>query len=379
MTQIYLDNAATTPIYSEVIEVVSSCMLSVYGNPSSVHKVGRTAKTAIENARKNIASYFNAKSSEIVFTSGGTEANHFILTNAVVNLGIKTIISSKIEHKSVLETLKRLQDSYSITVHWVKVNEKGQISEQHLQELLQSDDEKKLVSLMYVNNEIGTVLSLQKVALLCKQNNAFFHSDTVQGIGNYRIDTQQIPIDFFVASAHKFHANKGIGFAFIKKGIGIQAQILGGSQERGVRAGTENVCGILGMEKALEMAYSALKEKETYLQSLKSYFIENLQKNIKDIVFNGCSDKAELSSYNIINVRFPKKYKMLLFQLDMQGVLVSGGSACQSGSLTKSYVLSEILPKKEADKTSIRFSFSKFNTKQEIDTTIKIIKNILEK
>lgn len=378
MKTIYLDNAATTPLLPEVVEVVTKSMLGVYGNPSSTHQEGRKAKTAVETARKNIAKHFNAASNEIVFTSGGSEADNLILTNAVINLGVTTIISSKIEHKAVLETISYLQKTHQVKVFWVKVTPYGTIDEQHLQELLQKNEEKKIVSLMYVNNEIGTILNLEKIAILCKENNALFHSDTVQGIGRYIIDTQKIPIDFFASSAHKFHGSKGVGFAFIKRGYGIQPQLLGGSQERGARAGTENIHSILGMEKALEMAYANLDEDKKYIQKIKSYFIKKLQENFKDITFNGSSAEEDKSTYTIVNVRFPKNYTMLLFQLDMQGVAVSGGSACQSGSTIGSYVLNEILPKDEVEKTSIRFSFSKLNTVEEIDETIKILKKILK-
>lgn len=379
MTTIYLDNAATTPLFTEVSKVVTESMLKVYGNPSSTHQEGRKAKAAIETARKNIAKHFNAAFNEIVFTSGGSEADNLILTNAVVNLGVTTIISSKIEHKAVLETIAYLQKTYNVKVFWVKVSQKGNIDEEHLQELLQKNTEKKMVSLMYINNEIGTILNLEKIAVLCKENNVLFHSDTVQGIGRYVIDTQKIPIDFFVSSAHKFHGPKGVGFAFIKKGYGIQPQLLGGSQERGARAGTENIHSILGMEKALEMAYANLKKDKEYIQKMKNYFIDSLYKNFENITFNGNSNKEDESTYTIVNVRFPKKYTMLLFQLDMQGIAVSGGSACQSGSTVGSYVLNEILPKSEAEKTSVRFSFSKLNTIEEIDKTIEILKKIIKK
>lgn len=377
MKNIYLDNAATTPIIPEVIEVISTTMANFYGNPSSTHQIGRKAKSLVETARKNIAKQFNAASNEIVFTAGGSEADNLILRNAIINLGVTTIISSKIEHHAVLHTIENLQKEFKISVHWVDVDEKGCVSYLHLEELLQLSDEKKLVSLMYVNNELGNLLDLKKVSDLCVANNALFHSDSVQGIGHFEMDIQETPIDFFVASAHKFHGPKGVGFAYIKRGFGIYPILHGGEQERGARAGTENLHSILGMEKALEISCANLKEESTYIQQLKSYLIQELQHNFKGIEFNGLPKSETESSYIILNVRFPKDYKMLLFNLDLKGIAVSGGSACQSGSNKGSHVLNEILSEKEALKTSVRFSFSKLNTMEEIDYLITELKNLL--
>ncbi len=379
MDYIYLDNAATTPMLPEVIETMTHTMETIFGNPSSTHQIGRTAKSAIENARKSIANHFKALPSEILFTSGGSEADNFILKNAVENLGVTTIISSKIEHKAVLETLILLEKTHKITVLWVNIDKKGMVDEQHLLDLLSQNEEKKLVSLMFVNNEIGTLLPLKRIADLCKQNNALFHSDTVQGIGHFSIDVTEIPIDFFTASAHKFHGSKGVGFLFARKGLKIKSQLSGGYQERGMRAGTENIAGILGMEKALEIAYKNLEKNQKYIQNLKSYCIQQIEENIEGVIFNGSSKDSSKSSYVILNIRLPKEYKMLLFQLDLQGIAVSGGSACESGSQIGSYVLNEILPKEEIKKTSIRLSFSKLNTKEDIDITIQTIKKIIEK
>ncbi len=379
MNHIYLDNAATTPMLPEVIETMTDAMKNTFGNPSSTHQIGRTAKALVENARKNIASHFGASASEILFTSGGSEGDNFILKNAVENLGVTTIISSKIEHKAVLETIYFLEKRHKITALWVNIDEKGMVDEEHLKELLTQNDEKKLVSLMYVNNEIGTLLPLKKIATICKEYNALFHSDTVQGIGHFPINVTEIPIDFFTASTHKFHGAKGVGFLFARKELKVKSQLLGGHQERGMRAGTENIAGILGMEKALEIAYKNLEEDRHYIQNLKSYCIEQLEKHIEGIAFNGSSKDLENSSYIILNARLPKQYKMLLFQLDLQKIAISGGSACESGSQIGSYVLNEILPKEEVNKTSIRISFSKFNTKEEIDKTIQTIKKIINK
>ena len=377
MKNIYLDNAATTQILPEVIDVITQSMTQFYGNPSSTHQIGRKAKSLVETARKNIAKHFNASANEIVFTAGGSEADNLILRNAVINLGVTTIISSKIEHHAVLHTINNLVKEYNITVHWVDLDDYGKINFTHLEDLLQQDTSKKMVSLMYINNEIGNILNLNKVSKLCADNNTFFHSDAVQGVGHFKMDVKKTPIDFFVASAHKFHGPKGVGFAYIKKGFGIYPILHGGEQERGARAGTENVHSILGMEKALEIAYLNLEEDTKYIQNIKSYFIHELKHNFEGIIFNGSSESETKSSYIILNVRFPKEYAMLLFNLDLKGISVSGGSACQSGSNKGSHVLNSILPENEQLKTSVRFSFSKFNAIEEIDFVIKTLKEIL--
>ena len=377
MKNIYLDNAATTPILPEVIEVVTHTMTDFYGNPSSTHQIGRKSKSLVETARKNIAKQFNAASNEIIFTAGASEADNLILRNAVTNLKVTTIISSKIEHHAILHTIDNLVEEFGITVNWVDLDEKGGVNYNHLEQLLLSSDEKKLVSLMYINNEIGNLLDIKRVSDLCIEHKALFHSDAVQGIGHFNIDIKETPIDFFVSSAHKYHGPKGVGFAYIKKGFGIQPILHGGEQERGARAGTENIHSILGMEKALEIACANLEDESVYIQNIKSYFIQELKNNFEGIQFNGFSESETKSSYIILNARFPKDYAMLLFNLDIKGIAVSGGSACQSGSNKGSHVLNEILPESEAIKTSIRFSFSKFNTVHEIDYVIASLKEIL--
>ncbi len=377
MKKIYLDNAATTPILPEVIEVVSSTMLDVYGNPSSAHQHGRKAKTMVETARKNIAKCFNASASEIIFTSGGSEADNLVLINAVRNFGVKTIISSKIEHHAVLHTIDFLEINYDINILWVDLNEYGEVNINHLESLLKQNNEKKLVSLMHINNEIGNINPLEKISQLCVENKALFHSDAVQGVGHFDIDVKKLPIDFFVASAHKFHGPKGVGFAYIKKGFALKPILHGGEQERGTRAGTENVHSILGMEKALITAIKNLKRDTEYIQDLKNYFVQILKSNFEGVEFNGLSESKEKSSYIILNVRFPEKYPMLLFNLDLKGIAVSGGSACQSGANKGSHVLNSILDKKEVSKTSVRFSFCKFNTKNDIDYVVKILKELI--
>jgi cysteine desulfurase len=379
MNTFYLDNAATTQIDDQVIEVIHSSMKNNYGNPSSVHQFGRKAKSAIETARKNIAKHLNVSASEIIFTAGGTEADNLILHNAVFNLEIKRIVTSKIEHHAVLHTCNYLEKAHNIIVDYVDVDEFGFVNLAHLNELLSNSSTKTLVSLMLINNEIGNLLDAKKVSKICKEHNALFHSDTVQAIGHFEIDLQKTPIDFIVASAHKFHGPKGVGFAYFKKGFGILPMFHGGEQEKGARSSTENVHSILGMEKALDIALSNLEKDKESIERLKKYFISELLKISKDIQFNGFSSILNKSTYTILNVRFPLNNDMLLFSLDMAGIAVSGGSACQSGSALGSHVLLEILNKKEADKTSVRFSFSKYTTIQEIDFVLSYLKNNLKK
>jgi cysteine desulfurase len=379
MNSIYLDNAATTPIDKEVIDVMCQSMLNNNGNPSSIHQFGRRAKASVETARKNIAKHFNVTASEIIFTAGGTEADNLILQNAVTNLGVEVIITSKIEHHAVLHTCDYLNKTHQTEIIYVNVENDGDIDLKHLELLLeQFKDKKCLVSLMYLNNEIGNLLSLEKVCSLCSSYNALFHSDTVQAIGHYNIDLQKIAIDFIAASAHKFHGPKGVGFAYFKKGFGIQPMLHGGDQEKGARSSTENVHSILGMDKALDIAINNIEIDRTHLTHLKSYFISELRSNFTDVRFNGNSSDLTKSSYTILSTRFSNANDMLLFTLDLNGIAVSGGSACQSGSSKGSHVLDEILSYDEANDISVRFSFSKNTTKEEIDFTVLKLKELLK-
>ncbi|CAM1335091.1 cysteine desulfurase family protein [Tenacibaculum aestuariivivum] len=379
MKYVYLDNAATTPMLPEVIEVIQQSMLQNFGNPSSIHRFGRKAKAAVETARKNIAKHFNVSASEIIFTSGGTEADNLILQNAVLNLGVTRIITSKIEHHAVLRTVEYLKREYKITVDYTPLTEKGAIDITAFEMLLKETTAKTLVSLMYVNNEIGNLLPIEIITVLCKENKAYFHSDTVQAIGHYNLDLQKLPVDFIVASAHKFHGPKGVGFVYVKKGISIQPMLYGGEQEKGMRASTENVHGILGMEKALQISYSNLQVDMKQIKQLKKYFIEQLIVSFKNIQFNGESANLKKSSHTILNVTFPAKDKMMLFNLDIQGVAVSGGSACQSGASKGSHVLRAFLKKEQIENASVRFSFSKLTTKVDIDFCIEKLKKTQKK
>ncbi len=376
---IYLDNAATTPMLPEVISAMHDSMLQVFGNPSSTHSYGRKAKALVENARKNIAKHFNVTANEIIFTAGGSEADNLIIRNAVTQLGVKRIITSKLEHDAVLRSIEALEKEFAIDVQYVELLPDGGIDDEDLEVLLDFPDSKVLVSLMYVNNETGRILDIQKISDLCRKYNALFHSDTVQGVGHFKIDLQKTPIDFIAASAHKFHGPKGVGFAYIKKGTVVNPILLGGDQEHGTRAGTENIHSILGLEKALQIAYDNLDKDITYIQGLKSYFIKEIQRKIPGVVFNSKSDAIEESSYIILNVRFPDEYPMLLMRLDLLGIAVSGGSACQSGSTKGSHVLQCILDETEVLNSSVRFSFSKNNTMAELDFVIQTLKELITK
>ena len=377
MNKIYFDNAATTPIHPKVIELINDSMQTVFGNPSSSHQYGRSAKALVETARKNIAKRLNVTASEIVFTAGGSEADNMILRNAVDNLGVTRIITSKIEHHAVLHTVTALEKEKNIHVDYVNLLADGSINTDHLEKLLKNKPSNTLVSLMYINNEIGNILDVKTVSGLCQEYNALFHSDAVQVFGHFNLDLQEIPVDFVVASAHKFHGPKGVGFAYFKKGFGIKPILTGGEQERGARAGTENVHSIIGMERALELAYENLEADKEYVQNLKDYFITQLKATINDVAFNGLTTDIKKSSYVILSVRFPVDSAMLLFNLDMKGIAASGGSACQSGSSVGSHVLNEILSEEDAQKTSVRFSFNRHNTKEEVDFVVGVLKEKL--
>tara|TARA_R110002049_G_scaffold76250_4_gene196083 strand:- start:4949 stop:6094 length:1146 start_codon:yes stop_codon:yes gene_type:complete len=379
MTPVYFDNAATTKIRKEVIETMVGVMEENYGNASSTHSFGRSSKSLIEYSRKAIAKHFNVSAGEIVFTSGGTEADNLVLKSAVRDLKVTHIITSKIEHHAVLHTVNQLEKEYNVLVSYVDLDENGQIDYGHLERLLQTD-KKTLVSLMHINNEIGNLLDLKRVAVLCKDSDALFHSDTVQSVGHYKLDLNAIPVDFLAASAHKFHGPKGVGFVFIRKGSGLKASIFGGEQERGFRAGTESIHNIVGLEKALQYAYNHLEEETDYIKTLKQYFIERLNIEIPKVSFNGLSENITNSAYNLVNICLPvapEKSAMLLFQLDLKNIACSKGSACQSGSAQISHVLAEILSDDAMQKPSIRFSFSIYNTKEEVDYVVGVLKDLV--
>ena len=374
MKKVYLDNASTTAVRAEVIQEMTKVLTEDYGNPSSTHSLGRAAKSILELSRKSIAKNLNATAQEIIFTSCGTEANNWILRSAVKDLKVERIITSKIEHHAVLYTALVLEKEYGTQIDYVAVKPNGEIDITDLVELL-SQQKKTLVSLMHVNNEIGTVLDLERVGRICQEHNALFHSDTVQSIGKTTLDLQKLPVDFIVASAHKFHGPKGSGFAFIRKNSGLQPLFFGGEQEKGLRAGTEALHQIAGMAKALTISQHNLEAERDYISELKNYLITKLEAEFPAFKINGSKD----GFYTVLNFILPfyeDKTAMILFNLDMKGIAVSRGSACQSGSIKPSHVLAEMLSEEDLKKPSLRVSFSHYNTKEDIDELIAALKTI---
>ena len=376
---VYFDNAATTQVRDEVVDEISNVLKNCFGNPSSIHSFGRSAKSYIETSRKSVAKILNCEPGEIIFNSGGTESDNSILKCAIKDLGIKHIISSKIEHHAVTHTLDELE-SQNVKVHYVKLKENGNIDIKDLEYLLSINTDPKLVTLMYINNEIGNILDINSVSNLCQKYNALFHSDAVQAVGHYPIDLKSLKIDFLSSAGHKFHGPKGVGFTYINKSTKIKSFICGGPQERGLRAGTESVHNIVGMTKALEIANENMEKETQYVRSIKKYMIDNLSNLFSDIHFNGESGNMSNSTYTVLNVCFPisnDKAAMLDFQLDLKGIACSKGSACQSGSSEGSHVLSEIQNDSQKKLPSVRFSFSHNNTKEEVDYLMETLKEFI--
>lgn len=373
---IYLDNAATTPLDPEVIEVMVETMKNEYGNPSSIHAHGRQAKTIVEKARKTIANLLHVSPAEIFFTSGGTEADNMAIVRSIEAYGITHAVTTPIEHHAVLHTLEELAKNDKIQLDLLRLDEQGNIDLNQLEELL-AKNPRSLVSIMHANNEIGNLTDIKRVSEICQQFNAIFHSDTVQTMGHYKHDLSELKIDFITGAGHKFHGPKGVGFLYINGNNKIRPLIFGGAQERNMRGGTENVYGIVGLAKALEIAYREMDEHHAYIQGLKSYMIEELKKAIPAIEFNGNLD-PEKSLYTVLNVSLPctNMSDMLLFNLDISGISASGGSACSSGSDIGSHVLRGI--NANPDRPSVRFSFCKNNTKEEIDIVVAKLKEICE-
>lgn len=373
--KVYFDNAATTPLDEEVLAAMMPYLKEHFGNPSTQYSYGRDTRAAIEEARKEIAQLINAQASEVIFTSGATESNNMVIKGAVNYLGVERIITSPIEHHCVEYSVDFCRDHLQVETAFVKIDDKGNIDFDDLETLLQSSSKKTLVSLMHANNEIGTLLDAERVGALCKKYNALFHSDTVQTFAHFPIDVQKMNVDFISGAAHKFHGPKGIGFLYMRKQHKLQAYIHGGGQERGFRAGTENVYGIVGMAAAAKKAYANLENDKAYILGLKNYFIQQLQANFQDIDFNGNIDENSL--FTVLNVSFPPSDKaaLLLFMLDIDGICCSGGSACGSGASAGSHVISALA--KDENRVSIRFSFSKHNTKEEVDYVISKIKEKL--
>lgn len=374
---VYLDNAATTPIAPEVVEAMLPVLQDGFGNPSSTHSFGRKTKALIETSRRSIAKHLNCQPSELIFTSGGTEADNMALTSAVLHYGAEHIITSEIEHKAVIAASNALEKTRSVKISYVKLDSNGAVDLNDLERLLQGD-EKKIVSLMHANNEIATLLPIKKVSELCKKYGACFHSDTVQTMGHYAFDLQELDIDFLTCAAHKFHGPKGIGFLYVNKKTKANALIHGGAQERGMRGGTENVYGIVGLAKAMDLAYEDVLGHQKHVQGLKDLMISELKSMFDDVDFHG-DIRPESSLYTVLNVCFPRTEKagMLLFTLDLKGIAVSGGSACSSGASVGSHVLTGI----DADMTrpNVRFSFSRYTTKEEIEFALEQIRVVFEK
>lgn len=377
--QVYLDNAATTQIDSEVISAITQFMNAYYGNPSSTHSIGRQARVELEKARKKIASLIGALEKEIIFTSGGTEANNAVLKSIALSKKVDRIISSPIEHHSILDTLEWVKENSTIEIILLNVDAKGNVDIQQLEDLLKLNIP-TLVSLMHANNEIGNIMDLKSVGDLCRSNNALFHSDMVQTIGHLPQSLNDIPVDFATASAHKYHGPKGVGFIYINsKTTGLPIFMSGGAQERGIRGGTENISGIIGMAKALELATKSITKDQEHFLMLKKRTLDGLKKNIPSIKFNGLSDNLIESLNTILNIKLPgEKDETLLFNLDIQGVCLSEGSACSSGAIEGSHVINS-LHKNQDTGNNFRISFSKFNTIEDVDYTIKLISEITKK
>ncbi|MBL7794697.1 MAG: cysteine desulfurase [Saprospiraceae bacterium] len=374
MKRVYLDNAATTQMDPQVIEFMVAAMNQYHGNPSSIHAEGRVARAAIEQARKKVANYLGASIGEIIFTSCGTESNNMALKCSVRDLGVRRIISSPTEHHCVLHSLDSISNGEQAEVKYLSVDEKGRIDMAQLEQWLREDDTKTLVSLMHANNEIGTMIDLAEVSRLCQQYNALFHTDTVQTMAFFSINLSEIKVNFLTGSAHKFHGPKGIGFLYMNKENIVKPFIDGGAQERNMRAGTENLHGIIGLAKAMEVAVENMEQNRAHITAVRNYFKARLESEFEDIQFNGDPDNG---NYKVLSVSFPASPKgdLLLFNLDINGVSVSGGSACSSGADAGSHVIAALHG--NSDRKTIRFSFSHFNTMEEIDFVIDQLKKIL--
>ncbi|HMZ46998.1 MAG TPA: cysteine desulfurase family protein [Chitinophagaceae bacterium] len=375
MNRIYLDNAATTSLDTEVLNAMMPFLTTNFGNPSSIYSYGRESKLGVENARKTVAKILNAHPSEIFFTSGGTESSNTAITASVRDLGCKHIISSPIEHHATLHTIEYMHKTGEATLSYVKLLPNGHIDLENLEFLLANSKEKTLVTLMHANNEIGNIININSVGELCKKYNAIFHSDTVQTVGHFPFDLKNTFVHFITGAGHKFHGPKGVGILYINQNIKIEPFVHGGSQERNMRAGTENLYGIVGFAKALELATENYEKDSQYINSLKLFMKELLQKNIEGVSFNGDVDGKSL--YTVLSVNFPKTEKsdMILFNLDINNICASGGSACSSGADAGSHVVGAL--HNNSHTVTVRFSFCKHNTKEEIETVVEKIKTLI--
>jgi cysteine desulfurase len=375
MNRIYLDNAATTELDAEVLEAMLPYLTEKYGNPSSIYSYGRETRLAVENARKSVAKILGAHPAEIFFTSGGTESSNTAIHAAIKDLGCRQIITSKLEHHATLHTVDHWYRQGEAALSYVNLLPNGHIDLEDLEKILAQSEEKCLVTLMHANNEIGNMLDIHAVGELCKMYGAIFHSDTVQTVGHYPFDLRNTPVHFITGSAHKFHGPKGVGLLYINENVKIHPYIHGGSQERNMRAGTENVYGIVGFAKALEIATEHYEKDSAHIRGLKVYMMEQLKKHIKGIHFNG--DPLGRSLYAVLNVSFPKteKSEMILFNLDIHNICASGGSACTSGADAGSHVIRAI--NNNPNQVAVRFSFSAKNTREEIDAVVSTLKSLI--
>lgn len=375
MDRIYFDNAATTPLDKEVLDAMLPYMTTHFGNPSSIYSYGRESRLAIETARKTVAKLLNAHPGEIFFTSGGTESNNTAILSAIRDLGCKHIITSPIEHHAVLHTVEHYDCGDDVTSSYVKLLPNGHVDLEDLEEQLAAQEERCLVTLMHANNEIGNLLDIDAVGNVCKKYNAIFHSDCVQTVGHYPLDLRKTPVHFISGAGHKFHGPKGVGILYINDNIKIKPFIYGGGQERNMRAGTENLYGIVGFAKALELAMKHYETDRQYIQSLKTYMMEQLRQHIKGVSFNG--DQEGRCLYTVLSAAFPKteRSEMILMNLDMHHICVSGGSACSSGADVGSHVIRAI--NNNPNLVTVRFSFSKHNKKEEVDRVIDILKDLI--
>ena len=373
--RIYFDNAATTSLDPQVLEAMMPYLTEKFGNPSSIYSYGRESRLAIENARKSVAKTLNAHPAEIFFTSGGTESSNTAINASIRDLGCTHIISSEIEHHATLHTVEEIRCRGEAKLSYVKLLSNGQVDMENLEQLLADYDGKSLVTLMHANNEIGTMLDITAVGNLCKKYGAVFHSDTVQTVGHFPIDLRNTPVHFVTGAGHKFHGPKGVGILYINENIKIKPYIHGGGQERNMRAGTENLYGIVGFAKALELATAGYEKDSAYIRGLKMYAMEKLQKNINGVTFNG--DPTGNSLYTVLSVSFSKteKSEMLLFNLDINSICASGGSACTSGAEQGSHVIRAV--NNNPNQVTVRFSFSKHNTEAEVDVLVEKLKEIL--
>ena len=380
MQSVYLDNAATTAIRPEVVDEMANVMKNIYGNPSSTHVFGREAKALIELSRKNIAQRLNVSPAEIYFTSCGTESNNTIIRSCVNDLDVTRIITTDMEHKCVIESIKDLEVRGKAEVIRLNILKNGDVDYAQLEELVKDQSKKTLVSLMHANNEIGNLTDVKRISQLCQENNTLFHTDTVQTVGHYELDFKDLGIDFASCSAHKIHGPKGAGFLYAKKASHIKPLIAGGGQERGMRSGTENVYGIVGLSKAFDLAIDELDAHVAHIKEIKQYTIDQLQEAIPGVAFNGLSANLDKSLYALLSIKLPFHDTLIGFELELAGIAVSQGSACSSGAAKVSLVMSTLYSDKEIDQmTPLRVSFSYETTKEEIDALIATLKKIAEK